>query len=221
MTKESLIVHNPNHEDVTFRLDKGLDDSIAQLAYYKQKKLIRAFSYNARVPSRQSVDLVALSGLTLKEVKNSAEFIQMLGRLTILYDSSKPEETLIDEREKESVELDSVEVEDIDPVLPEDEIEHVEDELHPEGEVPDLDAVEKEDVITEDEVVAELPVEDPEVEEPEVIEPPFDAVNPEEDLVTQPDLEAELKLAQKKRGKRKTAKKTSKKTTKATKKAKK
>jgi hypothetical protein len=141
MSNESLVVHNPNHEIISFRLDKGLDTDIASKSKAKQKKLIRTFSYNVALPSRRSVDLVVLSGLTLQEIKASPEYLQMQKKFTVMYDSSLAdvEPEVVEDSETEDV--DAVEAEDLDAVLPEDELESVEElmqEEYPEAIIPEI-----------------------------------------------------------------------------------
>jgi len=153
MSKESLVIHNPTHSVLCFRLDKCADGDIAQMAMHKQKRLVRTFSYNVTVPSRKSVDLVELSGLTLREIKDSPEYLQMQKYFQVMHDSSLlTPEVLIEE-------VDPVEVEDLDVVQPEDEIESVEHELvveAPDDSVDTYDCATVDDVITETELEAEL-----------------------------------------------------------------
>lgn len=118
MQKESLVLHNPNHEIISFRLDKGVDDNIAKMSRHKQRRLIRCFSYNVALPSRQSVDLVKLSGLTVKEIKESTEYLQMQNHFQVLYDSS-----LVTEPVEEVEDVDPIDAEDIDGILIEDQAE--------------------------------------------------------------------------------------------------
>jgi len=174
--KESLVVHNPNHEIVTFRLDKGLDDDIASKSRHKQRRLIRALSHNVALPSRQSVDLVVVSGLTLKEIKDSPEYLQMQNRFQVMHDSSlvvEPVEEVDDTTCTEvlqdmydpslvdgPVEVDPIDVDDIDGVQLEDKVGTLDEVLQ--DEYPDA--------VVEPEVVIEEPVEAP-VEEPEDAEP--------------------------------------------------
>ena len=152
MPREYIEVHNPHRADITFRLDKAVDSTISAMAMHKQKRLLRTYSYNAKVPSRQSVELVSLSGLSLKEIKESTEFRQMLPRLVVIADSSVVKEIDIQQ-------VDPVEIDDIDPVLPEDEIEEVIPEETQE-EAPEetlaFDTVEEDDLVDEDFLKAEL-----------------------------------------------------------------
>jgi len=226
MSSESLIVHNPNHSIISFRLDKGLDADIASKSKAKQKKLIRTFSHNVALPSRQSVDLVVLSGLTLREIKASPEYLQMQRHFTVMYDSSlaeveeteeetKPssEALIAQEKAKELEDLDPVEAEDLDTVLPEDELESVDEFMHEEypEEVEIESKIEAKDPARAPEVVdgaqvlwaeAENTEPEPEVVEPEVAEEPEPEV-----IEPEPEPEPAKAKPKAKKSKKKTVKK--------------
>lgn len=90
--KEIYRVMNNSRGTVSFNLYPYQDkEELAALAGHKRRKAIRSAIIPVSIPHATSVDLVASTGLTIKELKNNTELHRMIhgnNVLSLLEDSS-------------------------------------------------------------------------------------------------------------------------------------
>jgi hypothetical protein len=150
---ESLVVFNLTNQNVTFTLEQlYTEDDLLEKNYYHRRRIMRK-----RVPvtlkPAHSLDLVQFSGLTIKDIKSSTDYLHVVNypnRIKVMFDSSRAEFETVASKLLE--ELKSEDSETPDPV---DAAADVITEYAIEAETS-IDPVVADDLITEEEVAVDL-----------------------------------------------------------------
>lgn len=88
---EKFVVLNPTHGNISFVVfPDTVANSVAHVSSHKRRRLVRGKSTPVNILSRHSVDLVALTGFSIKEIKETLELHQFIrqGLLVVIEDSS-------------------------------------------------------------------------------------------------------------------------------------